>query len=156
MSWAWLTSVRFRGRSRRRSDERARASQQHLLSTSHLLLRTRFSGKLEEAIATLQRAAEKDPGQPEIQEHLGDALYRSGRRFQARFAWNAALVTADDEIVGRVKAKLAVFSHYPGAAATILPLVRQIYAGPLEFGEDGMTIDVGETVNIRPLPGAGR
>ena len=28
--------------------------------------------------------------------------------------------------------------------------------GPLEFGEDGMTIDVGETVNIRRLPGAGR
>jgi flagellar export protein FliJ len=34
--------------------ERARASQQRLLSTAHLLLRTRFSGKLEEAIA-LQR-----------------------------------------------------------------------------------------------------
>ena len=59
-------------------------------------------------------------------------------------------------IFGRVKPKLAVFSHYPGGAATILPLVRQTYAGPLEFGEDGMTIDVGETVNIRRLPGAGR
>ena len=34
--------------------ERARASQQQPLSTAHLLLRTRFSGKLEEAIA-LQR-----------------------------------------------------------------------------------------------------
>ena len=31
--------------------ERARASQRQLLSTAHLLLRTRFSGKLEEAIA---------------------------------------------------------------------------------------------------------
>ena len=50
-------------------------------------------------------------------------------------------------IFGRVKPKLAVFSHYPGGAATILPLVRQTYAGPVEFGEDGMTIDVGETVN---------
>lgn len=59
-------------------------------------------------------------------------------------------------IFERVKAKLAVFSHYPGAAATILPLVRQTYAGPLEFGEDGMTIDVGETINIRRLSGAGR
>jgi ribonuclease Z len=59
-------------------------------------------------------------------------------------------------IFGRVKPKLAVFSHYPGGAATILPLVRQTYAGPLEFGEDGMTIDVGETVNVRRLPGAGR
>ena len=64
-------------------------------------------GKVDEAIATLQRAAEKDPAQAEIQEHLGDALYRSGRRYEARFAWNASLVTAEDEIAARVKAKLA-------------------------------------------------
>ena len=32
-------------------------------------------GKVGEAIETLQRAAEKDPDQAEIQEHLGDALY---------------------------------------------------------------------------------
>ena len=48
--------------------------------------------------------------------------------------------------------KLAVFSHYPGGSATMLPLVRQTYDGPLEFGEDGMTIDVGDTINIRRLP----
>ena len=59
-------------------------------------------------------------------------------------------------VFGMVKPKLAVFSHYPGGAATILPLVRQTYAGPVEFGEDGMTIEVGETINIRRLPGAGR
>ena len=64
-------------------------------------------GKVDDAIATLQRAAEKDPSQAEIQEHLGDALYRSGRRYEARFAWNASLVTAEDEIATRVKAKLA-------------------------------------------------
>ncbi|MEA3080944.1 MAG: hypothetical protein QOD54_612, partial [Sphingomonadales bacterium] len=64
-------------------------------------------GKVDDAIATLQRAAEKDPAQAEIQEHLGDALYRSGRRYEARFAWNASLVTAEDEIASRVKAKLA-------------------------------------------------
>jgi tetratricopeptide (TPR) repeat protein len=64
-------------------------------------------GKVDEAIATLQRAAEKDPVQAEIQEHLGDALYRSGRRYEARFAWNASLITAEDDIAARVKAKLA-------------------------------------------------
>lgn len=64
-------------------------------------------GKVDQAIATLQRAAEKDPAQAEIQEHLGDALYRSGRRYEARFAWNASLVTAEDETAARVKAKLA-------------------------------------------------
>jgi tetratricopeptide (TPR) repeat protein len=64
-------------------------------------------GKVAEAIATLQKAAEKDASQAEIQEHLGDALYRSGHRYEARFAWNAALVTAEDEVAVRVKAKLA-------------------------------------------------
>lgn len=50
----------------------------------------------------------------------------------------------------RVKPRLAVFSHY-NAAAPILPLVRQSYTGPVEVGEDGMTIDIGETINIRRL-----
>jgi tetratricopeptide (TPR) repeat protein len=63
-------------------------------------------GKVGEAIRTLQKAAEKDPDQAEIQEHLGDALFISGRRYEARFAWNAALVTAEDDIARRVKAKL--------------------------------------------------
>ncbi|WP_051531817.1 tetratricopeptide repeat protein [Sphingomonas sp. URHD0057] len=63
-------------------------------------------GKTADAITTLQKAAEKDPDQAEIQEHLGDALYTSGRRYEARFAWSAALVTGEDEIVARVKAKL--------------------------------------------------
>ena len=55
-----------------------------------------------------------------------------------------------------VKPKLAVFSHYPGRSATILTLVRQTYDGPFEFGEDGMTIDVGDTINIRRLPVPGK
>ena len=63
-------------------------------------------GKVDQAITTLQQAAEKDPQQAEIQEHLGDALYRSGRHYEARFAWSAALATAEDESAGRLKAKL--------------------------------------------------
>ncbi|HKC03111.1 MAG TPA: tetratricopeptide repeat protein [Sphingomicrobium sp.] len=64
-------------------------------------------GKTADAIATLQRAAEKDPDQAEIQEHLGDALFISGRRYEARFAWAASMVTAEDEIAARVKGKLS-------------------------------------------------
>jgi len=63
-------------------------------------------GKVDEAISTLQRAAEKDGEQAEIQEHLGDALYKSGRRYEARYAWRAALITAEDEMAGRIKAKI--------------------------------------------------
>jgi tetratricopeptide (TPR) repeat protein len=64
-------------------------------------------GKVDAAIDTLQQAAAKDPEQAEIQEHLGDALYSSGRRYEARYAWRAALITAEDDIAGRIKAKLA-------------------------------------------------
>ncbi|MFC7537604.1 tetratricopeptide repeat protein [Sphingomonas sp. GCM10030256] len=63
-------------------------------------------GRVDEAIATLQRAAAADPGQAEIHEHLGDALYTAGRRFEARFAWAAALVTADDDVRSRIESKV--------------------------------------------------
>ena len=63
-------------------------------------------GKVDAAIDTLQLAATKDPTQAEIHEHLGDALFTSGRRVEARFAWNAALITAEGDIARRVKAKL--------------------------------------------------
>ena len=63
-------------------------------------------GRTAEAIETLQRAAVADPSQAEIREHLGDALFDAGRRFEARFAWEAALVTADAETAVRVKSKL--------------------------------------------------
>ncbi|QIK77612.1 tetratricopeptide repeat protein [Sphingomonas piscis] len=63
-------------------------------------------GQLPEAIDTLQQAAAKDVAEPEIHEHLGDALYTAGRRYEARFAWNAALVTAEEDAATRIKAKL--------------------------------------------------
>ena len=52
-------------------------------------------------------------------------------------------------VLQRVKPKLAVFSHYNVDPAATLPLVRQSYSGPVEFGEDLMTIDVGDAVNVR-------
>ena len=63
-------------------------------------------GRLPEAIETLTRAAAGDPAQAEIHEHLGDALYTSGRRIEARFSWRAALVTAEDKMKDRIERKL--------------------------------------------------
>ncbi|GAA4009460.1 tetratricopeptide repeat protein [Sphingomonas humi] len=63
-------------------------------------------GKVTEAIATLQRAAAAEPGLSEIHEHLGDALYTAGRKYEARFAWAAALVSAEDDVSARVSAKI--------------------------------------------------
>lgn len=56
------------------------------------------------------------------------------------------------EIFTRVKPKLAVYSHISPPSATaedIIPPTRKTYSGPLEVGEDLMTIEVGETVQVR-------
>ena len=64
-------------------------------------------GKVEEAIETLHRAALADPGQGEIREHLGDALYTAGRRIEARFAWRAALATTEEAAAkSRIESKI--------------------------------------------------
>lgn len=64
-------------------------------------------GRYADAIETLERASAKDPRQPEINEHLGDALYSIGRRYEARFAWNAALISAEDDVAARIRLKIA-------------------------------------------------
>ena len=65
-------------------------------------------GRIEEAIETLSRAAVGDPSQSEIHEHLGDALYSAGRRIEARFSWQAALITAEDQAKSRLERKMEV------------------------------------------------
>jgi ribonuclease Z len=52
----------------------------------------------------------------------------------------------------RVKPRLAVYSHIcmPTALDTdILPETRRTYSGPLELGEDLMSIEVGDEINVR-------
>lgn len=51
------------------------------------------------------------------------------------------------EIFTRVKPRLAVFSHYPDSAE-ILPATRKTYSGPLEMGEDLMTIEIGDKIDV--------
>jgi tetratricopeptide (TPR) repeat protein len=73
-------------------------------------------GRLPEAVETLTRAATGDPGQAEIHEHLGDALYTSGRRIEARFSWRAALVTAEDKMKARIERKIETGLNQTNAA----------------------------------------
>jgi ribonuclease Z len=54
------------------------------------------------------------------------------------------------QVFEKVQPKLAVFSHFSNIVpADALGLVRQSYAGRVEFGEDLMTIDIGSAVNTR-------
>jgi tetratricopeptide (TPR) repeat protein len=49
------------------------------------------TGNYPEAEKHLRRAAELVPSDPSIRQHLGDVLWRLGRRSQARADWSAAL-----------------------------------------------------------------
>lgn len=56
------------------------------------------------------------------------------------------------EIFTRVRPKLALYSHISPPTATAKDIVsptRKTYSGPLEVGEDLMTIEVGEEVEVR-------
>lgn len=63
-------------------------------------------GRPGEAIPLLERASQGEPADAAIAEHLGDAYYSAGRRFEARHAWNAALVTASGDAASRLRAKI--------------------------------------------------
>jgi ribonuclease Z len=53
----------------------------------------------------------------------------------------------------RVRPKLAVYSHIvPPNASTLIPQTRKTYDGPLEVGEDLMSIDIGDTVVVHRGP----
>nr|WP_279639130.1 tetratricopeptide repeat protein [Sphingomicrobium sediminis] len=65
------------------------------------------NGELAEAADVLERAARLSPDDPEIHEHYGDALYATGNPIEARFAWEAALVFAEEmAMVERLEDKL--------------------------------------------------
>jgi tetratricopeptide (TPR) repeat protein len=64
-------------------------------------------GRYDEAARTLEAAVLLVPGDPTINEHLGDALWKAGRKMDARFQWNHALAfaTADTD-KGEIEQKL--------------------------------------------------
>ena len=65
-----------------------------------------LKGELPEAIELLETAAEGEPADVEINEHLGDAYFTAGRRTEARFAWQAALVYAEGDDATRLRTKI--------------------------------------------------
>ena len=63
-------------------------------------------GNLPRAIELLERAAQGQPADAAINEHLGDAYYSAGRRYEARYAWRAALVYAQGDAAKRLQGKI--------------------------------------------------
>ena len=63
------------------------------------------TGDVHAAVPVLERAAAGAPSDPTINEHLGDALWNAGRRYEARYAWEAASVFAEGDVAQRLTAK---------------------------------------------------
>lgn len=72
----------------------------------------------------------------------------SEERFQA-IAGHHTTAEQAGTIFSRVKPKLAVYSHIvPGDTTSLLPLTRKTYSGPLEVGEDLMSLEIGGQVVV--------
>ena len=64
-------------------------------------------GRYDDAAQTLEAAVLLVPGDPTINDHLGDALWKAGRKMEARFQWNHALTfSADDSEKAEIEQKL--------------------------------------------------
>jgi tetratricopeptide (TPR) repeat protein len=63
-------------------------------------------GDVHLAIPVLEKAVQGQPADPTINEHLGDAYWAVGRKYEARYAWRAAALFADNaELEARAKTK---------------------------------------------------
>lgn len=63
-------------------------------------------GEVSRALPLLEAASRAAPGNPSVADHLGDAYWSAGRRYEARYAWRAALAVADPAATARIEAKL--------------------------------------------------
>ena len=64
-------------------------------------------GDYETAVETLERAMAAEPGDPVITSHYGDALWRTGRKPEARMQWrNALRADPDPELAAEIERKL--------------------------------------------------
>ncbi|MEI5687357.1 hypothetical protein [Sphingomonas kyungheensis] len=66
-----------------------------------------LSGDIARAQPLIERAAAVDTVNAEIGEHLGDLYWTRGRRYEARYAWRAAALTATPVEAQRLAAKAA-------------------------------------------------
>jgi Flp pilus assembly protein TadD len=64
-------------------------------------------GQYGSAVEQLERAAELEPADPDINNHLGDAYWQAGRRVEAKFQWELVLTLEPDaKLKAEAEAKL--------------------------------------------------
>lgn len=78
-------------------------------------------GDYKKAQAHLEKAVEMMPGNPEINDHLGDLYWRIGRRLEAEFQWRRVLtLEPDDKMKAKAELKLKNGLGEDGPAAAPL------------------------------------
>lgn len=83
-------------------------------------------GDYKTAQIHLEKAVEMMPGNPEVNDHLGDLYWRMGRRLEAEFQWRRVLtLEPDDKIKARAELKLK-----NGLGKDGLPGQAPLLAGP--------------------------
>ena len=73
-------------------------------------------GQFETAVQTLEEAVSKEPANAEINDHLGDAYWRVGRRREAGWQWNRVL-TLDPDAERRAEVETKIADGLPAAAS---------------------------------------
>ena len=79
-------------------------------------------GDYKAALESLERAVEIEPGDPDVNDHLGDLYWRLGRLDEARFQWTRVLSlepTPTQKVLVETKLKSGLGSAGPAAATTI-------------------------------------
>ena len=66
------------------------------------------TGEFTQAVTFLEKAAKTSGNDLAINEHLGDAYWRSGRMRDARYAWRVASQTAEGEVASRLAGKIDI------------------------------------------------
>jgi Flp pilus assembly protein TadD len=65
-----------------------------------------LQGDLDKALPLLESAAQAAENDVAINEHLGDAYWKVGRKVEARYAWRAASLQAEGDAGKRLAAKI--------------------------------------------------
>ncbi|MEH6756737.1 MAG: tetratricopeptide repeat protein [Parasphingorhabdus sp.] len=66
------------------------------------------TGDHDKAVSYLELALNGEPKDPTINEHLGDAYWAVGRKYEARYAWRSAQLFADAEDAQRLADKIDI------------------------------------------------
>jgi Flp pilus assembly protein TadD len=65
-----------------------------------------LTGNIEQAVSLLEKAVKQSGNDTVMNEHLGDAYWKAGRRVDARYAWKTAAYRAESVAVTRLQRKI--------------------------------------------------